>query len=136
MWKFRKKGPPAPTRPTGRIDYPDGVAVETEAQRYYIKSGKKYRFTSERVFDSWSLSLATSSEASVAHIPQAPTVMGFRDGTLVMDFTDNILYLISGLKRRKVTNPDWMDRLNLNVEDAILASAKEIALHLEGEDLS
>lgn len=132
MW--RRKAPSE--RPEHPIAYPDGVAVETESGVYYIKGGKKYRFTSDRVLGSWGLRPARGSEVSVSEFPTAKTVMGFRDGTLVLDFEDNTLWVISNLRRRKITSPDWMDRLSLSTKDAIVASAKEVALHLEGDDLS
>ena len=131
---FRRSEPDV-VRPTEPIVYPDGVAVETEKARYFIKGEVKYKFYSDKVFDSWGLKAIPSSEYSLVNYPTAKTVMGFRDGTLVLDFSDNFLYFISNSKRRKVTDPDWLDSLSLDISDAMLASAKEVALHSEGDDL-
>lgn len=135
MKLLKKKKPASQPRPDYPIKYPDGVVVEAGGVSYFIKSGQRFKFTTERVFESWGLRRIPGTEASLANFPVARTVMGFRDGTLVMDFEDNTIYLISGLRRRKITNPDWLDRLNLNVSDATVVSAKEIALHFEGDAL-
>lgn len=134
-WWKRKKTTPDVVRPTESLTYPDGVAVETEEATYFIKGGVRYRFPTQRVFESWSLHAAYGSEQSVKQHKLSKTVMGFRDGTLILDFADNVLYLISNAKRRRVTNPDWLDSLNLDYKDAIVASTKEVALHNEGDDL-
>lgn len=133
MW-WRKTTPDV-VRPTDPIVYPDGIAVSTEDNTYFIKGGVRYRFPTQRVLDSWGLTPAIGSEASVQKHKMAKAVMGFRDGTLLLDFTDNVLYLVSGSKRRRITDPDWLDRLNLDYKDAIVASTKEVMLHNEGDDL-
>lgn len=133
--RWLKRNEPDVVRPTEPINYPDGVAVQTEDETYYIKGGVRYRFPSDRVFESWSLKPIVGSEMSLTNFKRARSVMGFRDGTLVVDFSDNAIYFISNNKRRRVTNPDWLDNLNLDLSDAIVVSTKEISLHNEGEEL-
>lgn len=135
MGLFRREVPEDP-RPTKPINYPDGFAVETESAYYFIKGGKRLAFPSERVFLSWNLAPIRSSEASVGHLPLAKPKMGYRDGSLVVDFKDNQIYLISGGKRRLVTNPSILDDLNLDPIGAIVASHAEVLMHPEGEELA
>lgn len=123
-------------RPTKPINYPDGFAVATESSYYFIKGGRRLAFPSERVFDSWNLAPIRSSEESVKHLPLAKPKMGYRDGSLITDFKDGKLYIISGGKRRLVTNPTVLDDLNLEPISAIVASHAEVLMHVEGEELA
>lgn len=136
MSLFKKKPEPEPQRPTKKIGYPDGVAIETEKGYYFIKNAKRYKFPSERVFNSWRLTPIVSSESACAHLPLSKAPMGFRDGTLVSNFADAKIYLISGGKRRLVTNPTILDDLSLDAITATVVSQDEILLHNEGEELS
>lgn len=134
MGLFRKDEP-AVDRPEKKIDYPDGLAIETEGATYFIKGGLRIPFPSQRVFETWNLVPIISSEASCAHIPLAKSRMGLREGTLVVDFSDNKIYLISGGKRRLITNPSVLDDLNLEPISATVVSHDEVLLHTEGEEL-
>lgn len=131
---FKKKVPGLPPRPTQPIDYPDGLAVETEKSLYYIKNKKKFRFFSRRVFDTWSLEPVRSSEQAIKHMPKGG-VLGFRDGSLIQDYSDGKLYIIAGNKRRLITSPDVLKVLGRDYEDVVPASREEIELHDEGENL-
>lgn len=135
MGLFNKTAKEPIPRPTKPINYPDGVAVETESAYYFIKGGKRLKFPSDRVFESWSLTPIRSSEASIKHIPLARPKMGFRDGSLIVDFQDNKIYLISGGKRRLISNPSVLDDLNLDAISATVASHAEVLMHDEGEEL-
>ena len=126
---------PSP-RPQKRVDYPDGVMVETECETYYIRGGKRYRLYSPRALSSWSIEPVRGSESSVAHIPKAKAPLGFRDGTLIHNYADGRLYIISGNKRRHITSPDALKRFGWTAGDAIIVSQKETELHAEGDVLS
>jgi hypothetical protein len=132
MFKNRKPS----TRPQTRTDYPDGVMVDTERNVYYIRGGKRFRLFSERAFQSWSIEPIRSSEAAVKHIPLAKAPLGFRDGTLIHNMGDGRLYLISGTKRRQITNPDVFERFGWSARGAVYVSQQETDLHPEGEVLS
>lgn len=131
---FKKREPELPPRPTQPIDYPDGLAVETEKGLYYIKNKKKFRFFSERVFDTWSLEPVRSSEQAVKHMPRAG-VLGFRDGSLIQDYSDGKLYIIAGNRRRMITSPDVLEVLGRDYDDVVAASREEIELHDEGDPI-
>jgi hypothetical protein len=125
-----------PARPNKRIDYPDGMAVDTETGVYYIRGGKRYRIFSPRCLNSWSIKPVLGSDASVEHIPLAKSPLGFRDGTLINNIADGKLYLISGNKRRHITSPDVLDRFGWSWGDAVRVSDQETKLHDEGEVIS
>lgn len=131
---FRKKFKKA--RPTEPVYYPDGVMVETETDTYYIQRGKRYRTFSPRTRDSWSLKPILGSNASVSHIPLVKSPLGFRDGTLIHNFADGKIYLISGTKRRLIASPDVFERYGWTNQDIVTVSLEEVDLHEKGENLS
>jgi len=128
-----RKPPPRPSKP---IDYPDGVFVETESDVWYIRGGKRYRLYSPRVTASWRAEPIRGSEQSVSGIPRAKSPLGFRDGTLIHNYADGRLYLISGNRRRLIASPDVLDRFGWRATDAVLVSLQETELHDEGEVLT
>lgn len=134
MWPFRLEPTTVLTRPEYKINYPDGVAVETEKDIYYIKGGKRYRFVSGRAVNSWHLVPLVGSERSVAHIPYGG-VVGFRDGTLLRDISNAKLYLISNSRKRHITGPDVFIDLGLSQDHAIDVAHEEVAVHQDGADL-
>lgn len=123
-------------RPKSPIKYPDGVMVETERATYYFRGGKRYKLYSPRVIKSWSLEPIVGSEASVKGTPLAKAPLGFRDGTLIHNFADGKIYLISGNRRRHITSPDSLARFGWSRRDTITVSDDEANLHREGEVLS
>lgn len=123
-------------RPATKVDYPDGVMVDTETEVYYIRGGKRYRLFSPRTTQSWSLEPIRGSDVSVKHIPRAKAPLGFRDGTLIHNYADGRLYLISGNKRRHITSPDVLKRYGWKAGDAVIVSQQEADLHEEGEALN
>lgn len=134
MGIFKKATPEPRARPTQRLDYPDGIAVNTEKANYYIKNKKKFKFFSDRVFDTWNLAPAYGSEASLSHFTRGG-VLGFRDGSLIQDYGDGKLYIIAGNKRRLILSPDVLDLLGYEDNMIIVASSEELGLHNEGESI-
>lgn len=130
MWRRRQE-----PRPTSPIPYPDGLMVDTGEVTYYIKGGRKYPVFSKRVLDSWAITPILSSEVAVSRIPKGTGYLGFRDGTLIHNFADGKLYLISGNKRRQITSPDVFQRYGIKRDSAIVVSEDEVALHAEGEPI-
>lgn len=133
--RWFKKEKPGLTRPSQPLDYPEGMAVDTEKAVYYIKNKKRFRFFSDRVFESWNLEPAIGSEASVKHIPRGG-VLGFRDGSLIQDFSDGKIYLIAGNKRRLITSPDVFDLLGYDEGMIVPVSREEVELHDRGGDIA
>lgn len=121
--------------PTAKTDYPYGVFISTEAGFFLIRDKCRYRIKSTRAMVSWSSPILTSSEAAVKHLPILRTI-GFRDGTLVKNFADGKIYLISKNLKRHIKSPDVFDRLGLNRDLVIEASEEEVNIHEDGEVLS
>lgn len=129
---MRRRNP----RPTKPVDYPDGLFVDADEHTYYIRGGKRYRLYSKRCLESWSASVILGSEESLVNVPKARHPLGFRDGTLIHNYADGRLYLVSGNKRRHITSPDVLGRYGWKTGDAIIVSQQETDLHEEGEALT
>jgi hypothetical protein len=133
MWPFRKKtNPPIPS---SRTDYPYGLFVSTESGFFLIRENGRYRVPTVRVMASWSAPIVTSSEAAVKHLTVLGKI-GFRDGTIIQDFSNQKTYLISKNKKRHIVSPDVFDKLLLNKELIVVVSHEEANLHEDGEVLS
>lgn len=135
MWPFRRKTPDLPPIPTSRTDYPYGLFVCTETGFFLIRDKGRYRIPTTRVMASWASYSVSSSEAAVKHLPLLGKI-GFRDGSLIKDFSNGKTYLISKNKRRHITSPDVFDRFLLNRELITVVSHEEANLHEDGEVLS
>lgn len=133
---FRKKTQRA--LPSERTEYPKGIAVTTEAGRFYLHpDGKRYAIASNEIFNSWSFPLVVeTTETAVEHVPVALTKLGFRDGTLIYNIKDARIYLIVQGKRRPVVSPSALDTLGLTKDDAIVVSNYDISLMKLGDDLT
>jgi hypothetical protein len=114
-----------------RLDAPNGLSFQVDDQYFLVKSGTAMRFFSKRVFQSWGLIPVVVSAGSIAHLKSAG-VIGFRDGSLVKNFVDGKMYLVSDNKRRLIKDPDLV---TLFGQEVITASEAEIKLHDEGEPL-
>lgn len=123
-----------PSRPTKPINYPDGLAVDTGEDVYYVKGTLLFKVYSPRVLRSWGFKPVLGSKVSVS-THRLGGVLGFRDGTLLRDFSDGKLYLVSGNKRRHIVSPDAFERYGLDRNDVLDVSHDEVNLHDEGEQL-
>ena len=110
---------------------PSGLIAHTESGYFYIKAGKKFRFISDKAMQSWTLPVIKTLDAKLNKLILAGT-LGFRDGTLIKDFSDGKIYLVSDAKRRHVTDPDVLKWLDVEI---IEVGQKEIFIHDEGEQL-
>lgn len=124
-----------PSKPS---TYPSGIAVRTENAHYYIHSdGKRYRIPTKRILESWNYPLVVdSSETALKNYPIALAKIGFRDGTLLNNFADGKLYLVSAGKLRQVTDPEVFERLGVNHLMAIVVSDAEINLMKVGAPIT
>jgi hypothetical protein len=117
-----------PTTPT---EYPDGVAVETDTARYYIKGQFKYVIPSDRVLYSWAFPyVMKSSDAALSKYVKRGK-LGFRPGSLL--FNDGRYYLVSGSVLRKISGPDVFETFGLDPSRALWVSDEEMKLHKAGE---
>jgi hypothetical protein len=122
----------APTEPTF---YPTGVCVRTESGYYYIKGNFKYRIPTKRVLKSWNFSIIVdSSDAAIKHY-RLIGKLGFRDGTIVRDFTTMGYYVVSESKFRKIDNPDCLTLWNVKPKDIVNISHYEVELHRKGDPI-
>jgi len=135
MWPFRRKTADLPPIPTSKTDYPYGLFVCTEAGFFLIREKGRYRLPTTRVMASWSAPSVSSSEAAVKHLTILGKI-GFRDGTIIQDFSNQKTYLISKNKKRHITSPDVFDKFLLNKELITVVSHEEASLHEDGEVLS
>lgn len=113
-----------------KTDFPDGFCVETERGSYYIKVGR-YKFVSKRAKESWNLPVIKAKFAAIEHIPLLAT-LGFRDGTMIEDFSTRKLYLISKSRKWLVDSPDTLGRYGLEHVKPVVASAEEVGAHRDG----
>lgn len=112
---------------------PSGIFVRApDYSVYYIKSGSRYTVT-EIHLDSWDARVFPITATALLPIPIAGK-LGFRDGTLVKDFADGKMYLISDSKRRQVTDPSVFEALG-GEKRMISVPSEYIRIHLEGETL-
>jgi hypothetical protein len=114
-----------------RVNAPNGVAFKVGDEYFLVKSGKLLKFFSERVFISWGLDFREVGPDSLKHLKRAGTI-GFRDGSLIQNFVDGKMYLVSDNKRRLITDPDLL----VLYGPAVVASEAEINLQDEGEQIN
>jgi len=131
---FRRKSESRPI-PTTRTEYPYGVFLCTESGFFLVRDKCRFKIKSQRAMASWSAPVLQSSENAVRHLPVLGTV-GFRDGSLVRNFADGKVYLISKNLKRHIQSPDVFDKFGLNKNLIIDASLEEVNIHEDGEVLS
>ena len=118
-----------------RTDFPQGTVVKTEKGRFFINGKTRKPIRHDKIFKSWSFPFVVeTNEASLSKFLVA-SPLGYRDGTLIRDISDNAIYLISGQKRRKIVDPEALLMLGLEVSDAMWVSHKDVLIHQEGNDL-
>lgn len=128
IMKSRKKTDLAPFVPSGLI-------AKTEKGYFYVKGNKRYKLVSQRAANSWDLKIINTSESLIKNI-QVSGILGFRDGTLIRDISNQKIYLISDNKKRNISDPDFFKIFNYKKDDIVLVSAKEAGCHKEGEPIS
>lgn len=129
-----KKKKPQNSDPLELDHIPDGTAIEAKGIYFFVKGGLKYRIPSSAILLSQNYPRVLKVTARTANkIKNSSSKIGFREGTLVKDFSDNKYYLISGNKRRHITSPEVLSQLGGT--PAILVSHQDILLHEEGEAL-
>jgi hypothetical protein len=122
---------PPPLRP---LEYPSGICVRVFEDYYYVKGNSLFKFVSERAAKSWAIPVAEGRAINISNY-KINALMGFRDGTLIQNISDGKIYLVSGSKRRLVTDPDVLDWYGLNLSNVVVVSEKEASAHADGEDI-
>lgn len=118
--------------PTSRIDYPAGTFVSTEKGVFYIKRDTRVLVPSDDILASWRVDVVPSSEAAVKHLPVFGK-LGFRNGSLVQDFTDGKTYLISGNEKLLLLSPAAVRKYTRTA--IMVVSHSDIMLHKDGRSL-
>jgi hypothetical protein len=126
----KKKDKPPVDRP---VRWPNGWAVETPSGIWYVNNGVRIRVFSQRCLQSWSVPVRNGTDEALALIPIQAGLLGFRSGSLIRDFSDGKIYLVSGSRKNHIVNPDILDVLDHPVLDV---SRVEANLHLDGEEIN
>ena len=114
---------------------PGGLIAHTEKGDYLVKGGKRFRFVSDRARDSWRLKIVNTNELALLDI-KLSGVVGFRDGTLIRDISNNKIYLISDYKKMQIVSPDTLRELGFKTKDIVMVSMKEASIHRDGGQLN
>jgi hypothetical protein len=114
---------------------PSGLIAKTEKGYYYVKGDKRYKLVSSRAAQSWGLKVINTLESTIKDIKTCG-ILGFRDGTLIRDISNQKIYLVSDNKKRNISDPDFFKVFPYGKNDIIMVSSKEAACHKEGEPIS
>lgn len=115
--------------------YPDGVCLETETGYFLLRNQKRYRVPTQKILDSWSFPLIVQTTDRAVARYKVVAKLGFRDGSLIYNFADGRIYLISNNKRRWIKSPEALERLGVERDSARIVSDYEVNLQELGEDL-
>lgn len=113
---------------------PSGLSIKIDGQYFLVKNGTLLRYYSERVFKSWRVAAIAADSSLLAELGVGGQ-LGFRDGTLALNYSDGKMYLISDRKRRLLANPNVWEKYGLSKANMIAVSQSEIDLHKEGDML-
>lgn len=112
--------------------WPDGWAVDTPSGLWYITGGRRIQVYSDRCLQSWHVPVRHGTDEVLSATPVQEGVLGFRTGTLIRDFSDGKIYLVTGSLKRHITNPDVLKILNATILDV---SKDEANIHKDGEPI-
>lgn len=124
LWKKRQK-----SLPTEPVRYPAGIGLSTPSGDYFLnKDGRRYKFPTKKVFDSWALPLVvTTSDIAVSKYPVAVTKMSFRDGSLLHNIVNGRMYLVTGGALCQIVAPETLEKLGLTMNDATVVGQADVA---------
>jgi len=114
--------------------FPNGFAISDGKNKYFIKSGKRYKLFSDRASDSWGFRYVSVTNNAYKSIPLGGT-LGFRDGTVIKDISNGKIYLVENSKKRHIISPDFFGKYGFDRNWIIEVSQKEAALHKDGDDI-
>jgi hypothetical protein len=111
------------------------MVAHTEKGYFYIKGDKRFKFISDRARISWNLHEVDTTESAMSNVKLAG-IVGFRDGSLIRDVSNNKLYLVVDNKKMLVVDPDDLFSLGFKKHDAILVSKREADFQKDGGNLN
>jgi len=114
---------------------PSGLMAKTEKGFFYVKNDKRFKVISDRALKTWKLQIVHTTEQYMKNV-KIVGIVGFRDGSLIKDISNNKVYFISNNQKLHITSPDVIKLLGYKKDDIILVSAKEAAVHKEGVPLN
>lgn len=96
------------------------------------------RFITDRVLESWAPQriIETSEAEPAVQRLRVSSKMKFRNGSLLYSQASGKMYLVSDSKLRHITNPDVLEGLGAQRDDAVWVGMDEINLHEMGEPLN
>lgn len=109
----------------------DGIVYTFLSDKYYRKSGKWYKFYSDRARISWNLN--EGGNLNYMNSQEQAGTLGFRDGTLIQNAKDGRIYVISNAKKRLITAP--LGDYGFDYSQVVEVSDAEAEFHLDGEDI-
>jgi len=110
---------------------PGGLIALTENGYFLVKGNKRFKFNSTRALNTWNLKVVKTTELAMRDVKNAGLV-GFRDGSLIRDISNNKIYLVSDYKKYLISNPDTLTVLGFKFNDILLVSSSEAELHPYG----
>lgn len=110
-----------------------GLIYKYGQRVFYLKSGKGYTFCSQRALDSWKLPVMELDPLEGSLPTALYGVLGFRDGSLIQNFKDGKIYLVSDAKKRLLTAP--LEDYGFDWADVVSVSDEEAQFHDDGTDL-
>lgn len=125
-----------PRKQATTVLWPSDTVLESDSGIWLVKSNKRLKYFSDRVFQSWNYAAAPIRvyANSIEHLKYGG-VIGFRGGSLLENMADGKIYLVSDNKRRHIVNPDWFEEYGFAGQPIITVSTTELQLHDEGDPL-
>lgn len=113
---------------------PSGIFIRTPGGGlYFVRNGQALA-VSEIAFSTWNARAIGVTEMAFRALEHGGRI-GFRDGTLVRDFGDGTIYLISNSRKRQITDPRIYEQLGGDAECLVVPS-EYLKIHKEGEPLA
>lgn len=110
----------------------NGLVYKIDNDYYILKNNRLIRFISYRAFKTWRM--PDAQNITLRHEqPEFGGVVGFRDGTIIVNAADGKLYLISDSKRRLITAP--LGDYGWTWDRVLEVSEKETNAHEQGEPI-
>lgn len=111
----------------------DGLIYSWGHIEFIAKNGNGYEFYSKRARDSWGLPVFPLDRREDSLPRRLVGTVGFRDGSLIQNFKDGKIYLISNATKRLLTAP--LEDYGFSWSDVVAVSDQEASFHSDGEDI-
>ena len=114
--------------------FPNNVILKSGIGYYYYKNGKRWSLASQRIIDSWCLTVYNVDHQDIKSIPLVGK-LGFRDGSLLRNEADGTIYLVENNRRRHIQTPDFFTRLGVDRDEVLRVSQDELQYQALGEPI-